>query len=147
VSNLGMAQRMFEMTIKRAKDRVTFGKPLVKRQAIQQTIADMGTEIHALRMMVYDFASEFEKDPTGEKIDMKAAMCKLHSINTVKLVSDYMLEIFGGIGYFEDCVYGPVERLYRDCRAMWLEEGPRTVQRLTAARKLIDRNGVIDRAF
>lgn len=147
VSNLGMAQRMLEMTIARAKDRVTFGKPLVQRQAIQQTIADMGTEIYALRMMVYDFAREFELDPHSDKIEMKAAMCKLHSINTVKLVSDYMLEIFAGIGYFEDCAYGPVERLYRDCRAMWLEEGPRTVQRLTAARKLIATGGVIDKLF
>jgi alkylation response protein AidB-like acyl-CoA dehydrogenase len=147
VSNLGMAQRMLEMTVKRAKDRVTFGKPLVKRQAIQQAIADMGIEIHALRMMVYDFAAEFEKDPAGEKIDLKAAMAKCHSINTVRIVSDYMLEIFGGVGYFEECVYGPVERMYRDCRAMWLEEGPRTVQRLTAARKLIKHDGVIDRAF
>jgi len=141
VSNLGMAQRMLEMTIARAKDRVTFGKPLVARQAIQQTIADMGTEIWALRMMVYDFAKDFE---AGKDIEMKAAMCKLHSINTVRTVSDSMLEIFGGIGYFEDCVYGPVERLYRDCRAMWLEEGPRTVQRLTASRKLIASGGVID---
>lgn len=141
VSNLGMAQRMLEMSIARAKDRVTFGKPLVKRQAIQQTIADMGTEIHALRLMVYDFAKDYEE---GKDIEMKAAMCKLHSINTVKLVSDYCLEIFGGIGYFEDNPYGPVERLYRDCRAMWLEEGPRTVQRLTVSRKLIASGGVID---
>lgn len=141
VSNLGMSQRMLEMTIKRAKDRVTFGKPLIKRQAIQQTIADMGTEIYALRMIIYDFAKDYE---AGKDIEMKAAMCKLHSINTVKLVSDYCLEIFGGIGYFEDNPYGPVERLYRDCRAMWLEEGPRTVQRLTASRKLIESGGVID---
>lgn len=141
VSNLGMAQRMLEMSIARAKDRVTFGKPLIKRQAIQQTIADMGTEIYALRMMVYDFAKDYEE---GKDIEMKAAMCKLHSINTVKLVSDYCLEIFGGIGYFEDNPYGPVERLYRDCRAMWLEEGPRTVQRLTVSRKLIASGGVID---
>jgi alkylation response protein AidB-like acyl-CoA dehydrogenase len=141
VSNLGMAQRMLEMTIARAKDRVTFGKPLIARQAIQQTIADMGTEIWALRMMVYDFAKDFE---AGKDIEMKASMCKLQSINTVRTVSDSMLEIFGGVGYFEDCVYGPTERLYRDCRAMWLEEGPRTVQRLTASRKLIASGGVID---
>ncbi|MEG2367046.1 MAG: acyl-CoA dehydrogenase family protein, partial [Oscillospiraceae bacterium] len=100
VSNLGMAQRMLEMTIKRAKERVTFGKPLSKRQAIQQTIADMGTEINALRLMIWDFAKDYD---AGKKIDMKAAMCKLHSINTVRTVSDSMLEIFGGIGYFEDC--------------------------------------------
>ncbi|PKM73516.1 MAG: acyl-CoA dehydrogenase [Firmicutes bacterium HGW-Firmicutes-16] len=141
VSNLGMAQRMLEMTIRRAKDRVTFGKPLSKRQAIQQTIADMGTEINALRLMIWDFAKDYD---AGKKIDMKASMCKLHSINTVRTVSDSMLEIFGGIGYFEDCEYGPVERLYRDCRAMWLEEGPRTVQRLTAYRGLEACGGAIE---
>lgn len=140
VSNLGMAQRMLEMTIKRANDRVTFGKPLSKRQAIQQTIADMGTQIHALRLMIYDFAEDYD---AGRDIEMKASMCKLHSINTVKMVSDAMLEIFAGIGYFEDCEYGPTERLYRDCRAMWLEEGPRTVQRLTAFRGLEKSGGVI----
>ncbi|MFD1671781.1 acyl-CoA dehydrogenase family protein [Agrilactobacillus yilanensis] len=139
-SNLGMAQRMLEMSIARAKDRVTFGKPLVKRQMIQQEIADMGTEIFALRSMLYDLAEQYDK---GEDIEEKAAMCKLQSINTVRIVSDYTLEIFGGIGYFEDNEYGPVERMYRDCRAMWLEEGPRSVQRVTAARKLIQDNGVI----
>lgn len=141
VSNLGMAQRMLEMTIKRTHDRVTFGKPLCKRQAIQQTIADMGTQIHALRLMIWDFAKDYD---AGKPIDMKAAMCKLHSIDTVRVVSDAMLEIFGGIGYFEDCAYGPVERLYRDCRAMWLEEGPRTVQRLTAFRGLDKIGGRIE---
>ncbi|GAF40656.1 butyryl-coa dehydrogenase [Agrilactobacillus composti DSM 18527 = JCM 14202] len=139
-SNLGMAQRMLEMSIARAKDRVTFGKPLVKRQMIQQQIADMGTEIFALRSMLYDLAEQYDK---GEDITEKAAMCKLQSINTVRMVSDYTLETFGGIGYFEDNPYGPVERMYRDCRAMWLEEGPRSVQRVTAARHLIQDNGVI----
>ncbi|MCI5944052.1 MAG: acyl-CoA/acyl-ACP dehydrogenase [Eubacterium sp.] len=150
VSNLGMAQRMLEMTIARAHDRVTFGKPLCKRQAIQQTIADMGTKINALRLSIWDFAEDYD---AGKNIDMKAAMCKLFSIDVVREVSDAMLEIFGGIGYFEDnngvrrpdgSDYGPVERLYRDCRAMWLEEGPRTVQRLTAFRGLDKCGGRIE---
>lgn len=139
-SNLGMSQRMMEMAIARAKDRVTFGKPLVKRQMIQQMIADMGTNVFALRTMLQNLAEQYDR---GEDIEEKAAMCKLFSINTVKLVSDYCLEIFGGIGYFEDNPYGPVERMYRDCRAMWLEEGPRSVQRVTAARKLIADDGII----
>ena len=81
---------------------------------------------------------------------MKAAMCKLFSIDTVREVSDAMLEIFGGIGYFEDnngvrrpdgSDYDPVERLYRDCRAMWLEEGAPTVQRITISRETIKHHG------
>lgn len=140
VSNLGMAQRMMEMSIARAKDRVTFGKPLAKRQMIQSYIAEMGTYVHALRTMVYDFARDFE---AGKDPETKAAMAKYFSIETVRLVSDYMLLIFGGIGYFEDCPYGPVERMYRDCRAMWLEEGPPTVQLQTASRGLLATNGAL----
>jgi acyl-CoA dehydrogenase len=61
-----------------------------------------------------------------------------------RLVADEMLEIFGGIGYFEDCEYGPVERLYRDSRAMWLEEGTPTVQGITIARGVQKHNGQME---
>ncbi|HEY0185944.1 MAG TPA: acyl-CoA dehydrogenase family protein [Cellulomonas sp.] len=137
-SNLGMAQRMLEISIARAKERVTFGKLLSSRQEIQHMIAESGTHIYALRQMVHDTAERYDR---GEEADTFAAMCKLFSIRTVKLVSDNCLEILGGIGYFENCEYGPVERLYRDCRAMWLEEGPPTVQRITAARGLLASSG------
>ena len=66
----------------------------------------------------------------------KAAVGRVYH-DTTRKVSDEMLEIFGGVGYFEDCKYGPVERLYRDCRAMWLEEGAPTVQRITISRNTI----------
>jgi len=140
VTCLGLSQRFLELSIARAKDRVTFGKTLASRQAIQQTIADMGTQVYALRMMLQDCARKFDR---GEDIEMVSAMCKLHGIDTVRTVSDSCLEIFGGIGYFEDNPYGPVERMYRDARALWFEEGPRTVQRLTIARPLIANGGVI----
>lgn len=140
-SNLGMAQRMLEISLKRAHDRVTFGKPIIERQAIRMKIADMATYVHALRTMVYDFAKDYEQNPKGEYIEEKAAMCKLFSIQVTKLCSDEMLEIFGGIGYFEDCEYGPTERLYRDARAMWLEEGTPTVQRITISRQTIKHGG------
>ena len=140
-SNLGMCQRMLEISIARARDRVTFGKPIMQRQAIKMKLANMATMIHALRCMVIDFAEEYEKDPMGEYIAEKAAMCKLFSIDCTRLVSDEMLEIFGGDGYFEDSPYGPTERLYRDCRAMWLEEGAPTVQRITIARECENHNG------
>ena len=143
-SNLGMAQRMLEMSIARARDRVTFGKPIIQRQAIKMKLANMATNIHALRCMVMDFADDYAKDPHNEFVDEKAAMCKLFSIDTVKMVSDEMLEIFGGDGYFEDSPYGPTERLYRDCRAMWLEEGAPTVQRITIARGVDKHDGHVE---
>lgn len=143
-SNLGMCQRMLEMSLARANDRITFGKPIASRQAIKMKLADMATATHALRCMVYDFARDFDQNPHNDFLDEKAAMCKLYSIDAVKLVSDEMLEIFGGDGYFEDSPYGPTERLYRDCRALWLEEGAPTVQRITIARECQRHNGTLE---
>lgn len=143
-SNLGMAQRMLEMSLARAKDRVTFGKPIITRQAIKIKLANMETMIHGLRCMVYDFARDFDEDPHGEYIDEKAAICKLFSIDAVKLVSDEMLEIFGGDGYFEHSPYGPTERMYRDCRALWLEEGAPSIQRITIARECVKHGGRLE---
>lgn len=143
-SNLGMAQRMLEMAIARSNDRITFGKPIASRQAIKMKIADMAAYIHALRCMVIDFAEDYDVDPHGPMINEKAAMCKLVSIDTVRMVSDEMLEIFGGDGYFEDSPYGPTERLYRDARALFLEEGSPTIQRITIARDVYKRDGYLE---
>ena len=147
MSNLGMAQRMLEISLKRANDRVTFGKPIAKRQMIKAKFAEMQTYIHVLRTAIYDFARDYDIDPHNEYVTEKAAICKLFSIETVKLVSDQMLEIFGGDGYFEDSPYGPTERLYRDCRAMWLEEGAPNVQRITIARECQNHGGVVKYNF
>ena len=106
-SNLGMCQRMLEMSLARARDRVTFGKTINTRQAIKMKLADMATATHALRCMIIDFAEDYDRDPHNPYIAEKAAMCKLFSIEAVKKVSDEMLEIFGGDGYFEDSPYGP----------------------------------------
>ena len=146
-SNLGMSQRMLELSIARANDRVTFGKPIASRQAIKMKLANMQQYVHATRCMVYDFARYFDANPNGKFIDEKAALCKLQSIDTTRLVGDEMIEIYGGIGYFEDCEYGPIERLYRDSRAMWLEEGTPTVQRITIARSCQKYNGQMDYIF
>ena len=135
---------MFEMSIARAHDRVTFGKPIIKRQAIRMKLANMQMMLHALRCTIIDFFDDYDVDPMGEFIAEKAAICKLFSIDTVRLVSDEMLEIFGGDGYFEDSPYGPTELLYRDCRAMWLEEGAPTVQRITIAKGVEDHDGHVN---
>ena len=140
---LGMSQRFLEIAVKRSKDRVTFGKSLAQRQAIQQQLADMATQVMALRLIARECAVQIDNDV--EDLEMITSMLKLHGIDTVKLVSDGALEIMGGIGYFEDNPYGPLERLYRDARGMWLEEGPRTVQRLTLVRDVIAKDGELRR--
>jgi len=138
VCMLGLSQRLLEMCLKRIEDRVTFGKPLKTRQAIQERIANMATQIHALRMLCHDVGRKFDD---GEPIDMEASMAKLFATEVSRYCTDTALEIFGGIGYFEDNPYGPLERIYRDCRALWLEEGPPTIQRLTIFRNVMEKNG------
>ena len=59
-SNLGIAQRMFEMSIARAHDRVTFGKPIIKRQAIRMKLANMQMMLHALRCTIIDFCDDYD---------------------------------------------------------------------------------------
>lgn len=131
VGCLGLAQRLLEMSVARAKKRVTFGRPIAQRQAIQQMLGDMATYIHALRLMLKDVAEKFDR---REPIRKEAAMCKLFGIETVRMVSDLALEIFGGIGYFKG---GPLERMYRDARALWLEEGTPTIQRSVISRFVV----------
>lgn len=80
MSNLGMAQRMLEISLKRANDRITFGKPIATRQMIKQKIADMQKMIHVLRCSIYDFARDYDLNPKNEYVTEKAAICKLFSI-------------------------------------------------------------------
>ena len=90
--------------------------------------------------MLYDFAKDFD---SGKEHETKAAMVKIFQHCDSTEVSDFMLLIFGGIGYFEDCTYGPIERMYRDCRVTWLEEGPPSVLQITAARGLLQSGGTL----
>ena len=73
-SNLGMAQRMLELSIQRAKDRETFGKPLVSRQMIQQMIAESGKWVYMLRSMIHDTYARYDR---GEDTKTQASLCKL----------------------------------------------------------------------
>ena len=127
-SCVGLAQELFSQSVKYAKERVTFGKPIGDRQAIQGLIANMDTYISAGRALVTDLARRYE---AGEDIRAPAAKCKLFGIEMGRVVSDAALEIHGGVGYLEEL---PIARMYRDIRAMWFEEGAPTIQRLVISR-------------
>ena len=100
-SNLGMCQRMLEMSLARANDRITFGKPIASRQMIKREIAEMQMYTHALRCMVYDFGREYDADPNGKYIEEKAAYTKLFSIYS-PVRSDGMLRSSVATATFED---------------------------------------------
>jgi alkylation response protein AidB-like acyl-CoA dehydrogenase len=131
-SSLGTAEYALDLSVRYARRRSTFGKPIAERQAVQRYLAEMGTEVHALRLMLADVAA---KADAGEPISAEASMCKLAGLETVGRVTDRALLVHGGIGYTRK---HRIERLYRDARLNWLEEGTPTIQQLIIARELIE---------
>ena len=131
-TSLGTAERALDLSLAFSKKRVTFGKPIAERQAVQTYLAEMATDIYALRAMVYDAACKADR---GERIPAEASMCKLFGLEAVGRVTDRALLIHGGVGYTRKY---PIERLYRDARLNWLEEGPPTIQQLVIARNFLD---------
>ena len=134
-SSLGTAEYALELSVEHAKTRRTFGKPIATRQAVQRYLAEMETDVHALRLMLADAA---EKWDAGRRIPKEASICKLFGLEAVGRVTDRALLVHGGIGYTR---HHPVERLYRDARLNWLEEGTPTIQQLVIARELLSGNG------
>jgi alkylation response protein AidB-like acyl-CoA dehydrogenase len=130
-SSLGTAEYALQLALKRSQERVTFGRPIAERQAVQRYLAEMATDVYALRQMLADAARRAD---AGNRIPAEAAMCKLFGLEAVGRVTDRALLVFGGIGYTRA---HPIERLYRDARLNWIEEGTPTIQYLAIARELI----------
>jgi acyl-CoA dehydrogenase len=125
---LGPAQRLLDLSIDFSKQRMTFGKPISKRQAIQWLIADMVTEIYAAREMLYRVA--WEKDQ-NKKVSLEASMVKLFTTEMAFRVADRAVQIHGSMGYAKGF---PVERWYRDLRSARITEGPSEIQKMIIAR-------------
>jgi alkylation response protein AidB-like acyl-CoA dehydrogenase len=127
-SILGSCEKLLDLAVEHAYRRVTFGKPLADRPIIQNMIANMATDIYATECMIADCARLFDNN---EDSVVQAAMCKQFAIDMSQRVSDYTLQVFGGVGYTSEY---PVERIYRDLRAPWFEEGSSTILRLIVGR-------------
>ena len=127
-SALGLAQRAFDLACEFARSRVTFGRPISERQAIQMQVGEMASELYALRCAIENASGRFD---AGLPIVAEAAMCKLLGIEIVGRVTDAALRIHGGIGYTRA---HRIERMYRDARALWFEEGTAEIQKLVIAR-------------
>lgn len=134
-SCVGLAQRALELARDQARRRVTFGKPLVERQAIQFMLAEMAVDVQAARLLVRDAARRVD---AGEACNTEAAMAKLFGLEMAGRVTDKALRICGGIAYLRG---HPMERIYRDARALWFEEGTAEIQKLVIARDLLSLEG------
>lgn len=130
-SSLGTAERAFALSLDHARKRETFGKPIGDRQAIQRYLAEMAQDIYALRLMLKDVAAKWDR---GERIPAEASLVKLFGLEAVGRVTDRALLVHGGVGYTRA---KSIERLYRDARLNWLEEGTPTIQYSVAARQFL----------
>lgn len=128
---LGMAQRALDMSIKHAKQRETFGKPLAKRQAIQWMLVDSALDIKTARLLTYETAWKLEN---GEDVLEEASMCKLHATEMAFRVLDRAIQIHGGMGLTKEL---PLERWFRDIRVMRIVEGATEIQKFIIARKML----------
>jgi len=131
-SMVGLAQRALDEATRFSKKRVTFGKPISERQAIQTHLADMYADVNAGRGLVREAAALCE---AGEDFTAQAATAKLFCLNMVGRVTDLSLRVHGGFGYSKDA---EIERIYRDARGFWFEEGTAEIQRLVIARHVLD---------
>ncbi|MFQ5913003.1 MAG: acyl-CoA dehydrogenase family protein [Nitrospinota bacterium] len=128
---VGTAERLLRMAREYARERVTFGRPLADRQAIQFMLADSAVEIHAGRLMVYEGARRADE---GERVTREAAMAKVFCSEMAGRVADRTLQIFGGMGYMKEL---PIERMNRDLRNHRIAEGTSEILRIVIARDLL----------
>jgi (R)-benzylsuccinyl-CoA dehydrogenase len=134
--SLGYARRCLELMIPYANERVTFGKPLADRQAVQWWIADSFQEMEMVRLITWRLACRIDQGETNWRRD--AAMVKLQGSEMIFRIADRAMQMFGGMGMTKDM---PLEYISRACRAYRIYEGPSEVHRWFIARDLL-RNGM-----
>jgi len=129
---VGIAQAALEESLRYARDRQQFGRPILDHQAIAFRLAEMDTEIAAARALVYRGAWASTRPGRHSR---QSAQAKLYASEMVNRVVGWAVQIHGGYGY---SVEYTVERLYRDARVTTIYEGTSEVQKMVIARELKD---------
>jgi butyryl-CoA dehydrogenase len=137
---LGGAQQSLDAAVHWARTRRQFGAELAHKQSVQWMIANMATEIEALRSLVYRVAWMVD---TGQPFTQLAAMCKLYGSDVCSRAIDWALQIHGGLGYTRDFF---IERSFRDARINEIFEGTNEIQRIVIASNIFREHGVRIRA-
>jgi len=128
---LGIAKGCLEASLKYAKEREQFGKPIASFQAISFKLADMATEIEASELLLHKAASLKDK---GERMTKIGAMAKMYASEVGVKAATEAIQIHGGYGYTKDF---PVEKFYRDAKLNTIGEGTTEIQKLVIARQIL----------
>jgi acyl-CoA dehydrogenase len=126
---LGMARRALHEALARVRERELFGGPMAQLPLVQAKLADMALDVDASALLVYRAA--WSRDTLGGRVTREAAMAKLGATEAAQRTIDAAVQLFGGLGVTSG---HPVERLYREIRALRIYEGASEVQQLIIAR-------------
>jgi acyl-CoA dehydrogenase len=129
--SIGVARRLIELCRAHAQLRVQFGQAIAEFQAVQWMLADMATELYAMKTMVYDAAWRLDQ---GARSRARAGMVKLFCTEAIGRIADRAVQIHGGMGYMQEA---PIESVYREVRGMRIYEGTSEIQRLIIARDVL----------
>lgn len=129
---LGFARRAFDEAANRAVSRRLFGAPMADLQLVQAALAEMALKIDASALLIYRAA--WLKDRGAPRVTREAAMAKLYATDEAQAVIDQAVQLFGGLGVVSG---SPVERLYREIRALRIYEGASEVQKIVIARQAL----------
>ena len=129
---LGFSRRALDESLTRARDRKMFGHALADFQMTQAKLADMATAIDAGALLAY--RSGWVKDVKNQRVTREAAMAKMFATEAAQTIIDDAVQICGGLGVMRG---HPVERLYREVRALRIYEGATEVQKLIISRDLL----------
>jgi alkylation response protein AidB-like acyl-CoA dehydrogenase len=129
--SVGIAKGAYEASLKYAKERQQFGKPIAEFQGISFKLADMASDIEAAELLTLQAADLKNR---GEKMTQKAAMAKYFASEVAVKTSTEAVQIFGGYGYTKDF---PVEKFYRDSKLCTIGEGTSEIQKLVIFRNMV----------
>ena len=129
--SLGLAKEALSLSVKHSKERVQFGRPIGKFQAIQWMLAEMATEIYNMESITYRTAWMCDE---GLPFSLESAQVKLYCSEALGRIVDKAVQIHGGMGYMREY---PIERLYRDARITRIFEGTNEIQKMVIARNLL----------
>jgi len=129
---LGLAQGALAYALDFARERRTFGRPILEHQAIQFMLADMATQVEAARALTYAAARTI--DAGAKNVSRVSAMAKVFASDTAMRVTTDAVQIYGGYGYMKEY---PVEKMMRDAKITQIYEGTNQIQREIIGLQLI----------
>ncbi|MFG2647097.1 acyl-CoA dehydrogenase family protein [Streptomyces sp. NPDC048436] len=131
---LGIARAAYEYALDYAGSRVAFGRPIIENQSIAFALADLRTEIEAVRLLIWQASWMARNDKTFDA--GQGSMSKLRAGELAVAATEKAVQVLGGAGYSRE---HPVERMYRDAKIYTIFEGTSEIQRLVIARAISGR--------